>query len=62
MSDQSLTLTKEERECLVQILDRALKDARVEEHRTRTPSYREFVLQQEELLISLLKKLGHAPG
>jgi hypothetical protein len=53
-----LTLTPEERQFLVGLLEMAMKDTRVEEHRTRTLSYREYVLKQERLLESLLSKLG----
>ena len=35
---------------------------RVEEHRTRAPSYRENVLKEEELIASLLRKLGPPAG
>lgn len=59
MPEPTLNLTTEERECLLQLLDRALKDARIEEHRTRAPSYREFVLKQENLILAVLTKLGH---
>jgi hypothetical protein len=55
-----LALTAEERDFLVKMLETALKDTRIEEHRTRTPSYREFVLSEENLIESLLKKLGQA--
>jgi hypothetical protein len=58
MSDLQVTLTPEERECLVRILEMTLKETRVEEHRTRTPSYREYVLQEEKLIEALLSKLG----
>jgi len=59
MPDSSLTLTGEERDYLVDVLQSLLKDTRVEEHRTRTPSYREFVLNQESLIEGLLSKLKH---
>ena len=58
MAEQQLILTMEERECLAHLLETALKDARVEEHRTRTPSFREHVLRQETLITSVLSKLG----
>jgi hypothetical protein len=35
-----------------------LKEAQIEEHRTRTPSYREHVLHDESLITGLLRKLG----
>jgi hypothetical protein len=55
------SLTKEEHAFLVDLLQRTLKDARVEEHRTRTLSYREFVLKQEDVITAILNKLGQ-PG
>jgi hypothetical protein len=39
-------------------MERTLKEMRVEEHRTRAPTYREHVVQQEELIAGLLRKLG----
>jgi hypothetical protein len=62
MAELQLTLTSEERECLVRLLETALRDTRIEEHRTRTPSYREHVLHQEDLLVALLGKLRQPPG
>ena len=62
MSESSLTLTSAERDYLVQLLERTLHDVRIEEHRTRTPSYREFVLEQESVLIGLLAKLAPTPA
>ena len=59
MTDCQLTLNDEERGYLVEILERALKEAQIEEHRTRTPSYREHVLHDEGLIAGLLAKLGH---
>jgi hypothetical protein len=61
MADTQLTLTGDEREYLAQVLKTTLKNHRIEEHRTRTPSYRESILKEEELLTRLLSKLGHAP-
>jgi hypothetical protein len=51
----------EERDYLVKVLESTLKDARIEEHRTRTPSYREFVLNEEHIVEGSLTKLGHGP-
>jgi hypothetical protein len=59
MTDLQLTLTGAERECLVELLEQALKQTRVEEHRTRAPTYREHVLERENAIVSLLTKLGH---
>jgi hypothetical protein len=58
MAESSLMLTGEERDYLVKVLETMLKDTRIEEHRTRTPSYREFVLNQEHLIEGLLAKLS----
>jgi hypothetical protein len=58
MAEQQLTVTADEREFLVGFLNEALKEARVEEHRTRTPSFREHVLHREDLIAALLAKLG----
>ena len=60
MNEFQLTLTAEERQYLVDLLKTVLKDTRVEEHRTRTPLYRESVILKETLLVDLLKKLGQA--
>jgi hypothetical protein len=62
MSEQTLTLTGAEKEGLVHLLEKALKEAQIEEHRTRAPSFREYVLKQEELITSVLGKLGHKPA
>jgi len=61
MPESQLMLTAEERQFLLDLLQTVLKDARIEEHRTRAPSYREHVLQKEALLDSILSKLGQ-PG
>jgi hypothetical protein len=58
MADMTLTLTQEEREFLAERLGMMLKEKMVEEHRTRTPSYRSFVVQEEDIIKSLLGKLG----
>lgn len=57
MTELQLTLTAEERQYLVELLERVLRDTRVEEHRTRTPIYREAVLHQEDVIDALLNKL-----
>jgi hypothetical protein len=56
-----VTLTGEEREYLLGLLETTLKDMRVEEHRTRTPSYREVVLRQEATAEALLAKIRRPP-
>jgi hypothetical protein len=60
MSDLQVTLTADERQCLVDVLKRALKSQRIEEHRTRTPLYRENVIREEKLLGNVLTKLGES--
>ena len=62
MAETQLSLTAEERTCLVRILETTLKNHRIEEHRTRTPTYREGILREEELLSQLLTKLGQPPS
>ena len=57
MAEQTLTLTADESKYLVDLLERTLKETQVEEHRTRTPSYREHILHREELAQAILKKL-----
>ena len=58
MPETGYNLTEGERAFLVELLQRTLKDARTEEHRTRTPSYRETVLRQEDVITAILNKLG----
>jgi hypothetical protein len=61
MTELQITLTAEERETLVRLLETVLKDTRIEEHRTRTPTYREHLLHQENVIASVLTKLGQPP-
>ena len=61
MFESPMTLTADEREYLTTLLETALKDKRVEGHRTRSPGYRDHVLQQEAIISSLLDKLRPAP-
>jgi hypothetical protein len=58
MSDSQIEITAEERTFLIEFLQTALKEARIEEHRTRTPSFREHILHKEDLIAALLGKLG----
>lgn len=58
MADVQLTISADERQYLLELLQTALKDTEIEEHRTRNPSYRQHVLQHENVINSLLKKLG----
>lgn len=53
-----LTLTPQESSFLANLLQTALKETRIEEHRTRTPLYREHVLEKERLIEAVLEKLG----
>ena len=62
MTATDLTLTDEERAYLGDLLQRSLKEKRVEEHRTRAPNYRQRVVREEELIIALLQKLGVQPA
>jgi hypothetical protein len=62
MAELQLTLTADEREYLAGLLQMVLKDKRVEEHRTRTLTYREHVVHEEDLIARLLTKLGQPPG
>ena len=58
MPETQLTLTAEESQFLTGLLEVALRDLRVEEHRTRAPAYREHILHREALMSRLLAKLG----
>lgn len=60
MAETQPTLTAEERQFLIGLLQTSLKETLVEEHRTRAPSYREHVLHNEELIRGILSKLGAA--
>lgn len=60
MTELQTPLTAEERKFLVDLLETVLNEKRIEEHRTRTPTYREFVLHQEDLMQQLLSKLRSA--
>ncbi|HET6349990.1 MAG TPA: hypothetical protein VFH88_12995 [Candidatus Krumholzibacteria bacterium] len=57
MDTSNITLTSEERALLVEVLESALKDTLIEEHRTRVPTYREAVVRHGEVLTGLLDKL-----
>jgi hypothetical protein len=62
MAEYQLTLSTEERDFLADLLEKMLKDTRVEEHRTRSPSYRELIVKQENLITAILAKVGRPPG
>jgi len=57
MADLQVNLTSDERQFHQNLLERTFKDTLIEEHRTRTPSYREHVLQNEGIIQAVLKKL-----
>ena len=58
MNDVHLTLTTDEAKYLTEVLEAALKNTQIEEHRTRTPAYRQHVLEHEELIAAILAKLS----
>jgi hypothetical protein len=59
MNEVTLRLTEEERDTLRRLLDSALSESRVEVHRTHfSPGYREQVLEEENCIAGMLKKLG----
>jgi len=62
MAELQVTLTAEERQYLLNLLQATLRDKRIKEHRTRTPTYREHVLQEEAIAEGLVNKLGLVPG
>ena len=62
MSELQLTLSQGQRDYLVGLLETALKNTRIEEHRTRAPTYREHVEQQERVIVELLTQLGKPPA
>jgi hypothetical protein len=58
MNDIQLTLRANERDLIVQLLDRELGETRSEFHRTRySPEFRDDVEREEKLLRQLLDKL-----
>jgi len=61
MAESQLALTAEERTFLVGLLETAQKETRIEEHRTRAPSYREHVTHNGDLIAALLGKLNEPP-
>jgi hypothetical protein len=60
MPDTQLALSTEEKTFLVDFLQAVLRDTRIEEHRTRTPSFREHIVQKEHMVEGLLTKLGQS--
>ena len=59
--DSQLFLTAEERTVLLDLLKDVVKEARVEEHRTRSPAYREHISRREDALTAVLQKLEQIP-
>jgi hypothetical protein len=57
MAEFTVVLNEREREELLLMLEQALRDTRVEVHRTHTPGYRENVQMEEALLRGLLDKV-----
>ena len=62
MAEAQLTLSAEEHQYLVELLETTLRDTQIEEHRTRTPTYRKHVLHQEDVIQGLLGKLRQPPA
>ena len=60
MSEIQLNLSDHERQYLAELLQSELKQTRVEEHRTRSPSYREHIVEREDVIRGLLDKLAAA--
>ena len=62
MTETQLLLNAEEKELLMKLLEREVSQRLVEEHRTRTPAYREHILHDETVLRGVLTKLNEAPA
>jgi len=60
MSELQMTVPADELHYLMGSLEQKLKETEVEEHRTRTPIYREHLIHEEDLIRSLLAKLRHS--
>lgn len=55
--ETQVTLTRDEKDYLVRLLQNAIGEVRVEVHRTHTPQYRDRVLDEEKLVRGLLAKV-----
>lgn len=55
----NITISDDERAELIQLLEKACEEGRVEMHRTHTPEYRDRVSGEQMLLRGLLDKLQH---
>lgn len=53
----TLALTEEEHAQLLNWLEQRLQNKRLEEHRTDASEYRQYVVHEEALVESLIKKL-----
>jgi hypothetical protein len=53
----ALTLTEEERTLLLNLLGQALRDTRIEAHRTDAPDYREHINRREAVYQGLFDRL-----
>ena len=60
MNALELSLTQDERGFLISLLESALKEKRVEEHRTKKLEYRQIVIADELHLQNILAKLHDA--
>jgi hypothetical protein len=58
----TLTFDEQEKGELLELLEAALGDLRVEVHHTHTPDYRARLLQREELLRRLIEKFRQGRG
>jgi len=57
MNETYIPFTVQETQFLENLLTTTLNDMRVEEHRTRSPRYRKFVLEREDLAKAVLNKV-----
>jgi hypothetical protein len=60
MASFQITLSGDEKELLVQMLETELGETRVEVHHTHTPAYRDKVQSREVAVRALLAKLSTA--
>ena len=60
MPDIQLALNDREKQFLEGLLKSALRETRVEAHRTHSPDFRQQVLGEEELVRQLLAKIQEA--
>jgi hypothetical protein len=61
MAESQMTVTPEELQYLLDLLEVKFKDTRVEERRTRTPTYPAHILREGEMLVVLPSKLRPEP-